>query len=895
MQKHQTCTYIPEIESVSLRTRQRPRKRHTCYPRESNSSYGVVNSSLRIIKHCLRGWFSHFIITLFAFCGETMTATCDTQSHASPEFTSPATTIMAPREFMQRSGSSRSSLASSGDESTVILMTMDNSNNSIFDDTIEDTETSMSIACHDMSQRSLGEKWMMGDNAGPSLPMAPMEKLEQSTKEVFFSQMNSSLVSLSFSDYYDDGRKQKECIDETQNSYSYHPELEEEDPELAFFQKENGYISPRTPIQIWEQRQRMAKKIDWVKHLVNNMPVPSIAETDPMCFKEKVPSKTTVATQSSPKRNVFPKASTDVVVKPPQRTLSPPMLSMPAAVKAAHTSISPATTGFGRTISQMPSMTQATLVPTSNATEGQVVQTSRSPFKEDVETVLKPPQRTMSPNVPLAAAAASSAPSLPSSCASCPAAADDTTAERISCQTSSCATNENTTVTHGTRRAHFASYRPMSVATLEMAIDTVIRADEPPLYMNRAGKQRRLSFGYVLHQGFDKTQPACEILEGCLDRMDEWLGNEEHIEKDGEEGQSTNTGMRALGSTPKPIKNSTATSKPKMLKSILKKVKRRLSGMSGRRGSFFGNKSVQKNAPKVPNRRGSFQRGSWMPAPGRRGSMGRRGSFLGSSSKGKENGSESSSIAPRKPTRRRSNHGPDEEGPGFRRRGSFLSGLWGGNGGGVAGNTETVTNSSPNKPTRRRSWLHGSGKDGGKGDKVSSPTQPSRTDSFSGDISISPPQKGPEPTLAKKPAKTSSVPNSTSIPQAAVLGPAKPRRRTSWFGSGNRDEKSSFTKTRQPRRRLSWFGSNISTKVSRRTSADFEVMSSTSASSLMQPTIATLPLSTSDLLKTPERKLRVISFKPVGRRVSFVATTSPIMLPRTHRIRSEDSARRLSL
>ena len=53
------------------------------------------------------------------------------------------------------------------------------------------------------------------------------------------------------------------------------------------------------------------------------------------------------------------------------------------------------------------------------------------------------------------------------------------------------------------------------------------------------------------------------------------------------------------------VTSKSTPTKPKALKSILKKVKRRLSGMAGKR-SFFGHHTVESSAPKCPGRRGSM-------------------------------------------------------------------------------------------------------------------------------------------------------------------------------------------------------------------------------------------------------------------------------------------------
>ena len=149
------------------------------------------------------------------------------------------------------------------------------------------------------------------------------------------------------------------------------------------------------------------------------------------------------------------------------------------------------------------------------------------------------------------------------------------------------------------RRAQFATHKSMSVARMEMTVDTVIKAHERPEFTEM--KKRRLSFGYVMQQGYDKAIPACAVVQGWVDRIDEW--------------------------DPNPTKGDKINSKPTKIKSILKKMKKRLSFGSGRRGSFFGNKKVQANAPKQPGRRGSFQRGLWTVAV-------RRGSFWGSDTNG---------------------------------------------------------------------------------------------------------------------------------------------------------------------------------------------------------------------------------------------------------------------
>jgi hypothetical protein len=249
-------------------------------------------------------------------------------------------------------------------------------------------------------------------------------------------------------------------------------------------------------------------------------------------------------------------------------------------------------------------------------------------------------------------------------------------------------------------RAHFANNKSISVGRMEMTIDTVIKAHEKP-YAKEA--TRRLSFGYVLHQNFDKTTPACAIAQGWVDRMEEW--------------------------DPNPTKgDKVKESKPTRLKSILKTMKKRLSfgkgdsgsgngaygageraGRGARRRSFLGTRDVQATAPKMPGRRGSFARGLWIVPVRRRSFLGntrdetsqtdssredaspessmsnksgrktiskRRGSFFGRACRRLSNGGrfsdgdgQSKGLAspPQKPHRRCS-----QDGSQVQRRGSFL-------------------------------------------------------------------------------------------------------------------------------------------------------------------------------------------------------------------------------
>eukprot|EP00977_Amphora_coffeiformis_P015006 scaffold4286_cov92-Amphora_coffeaeformis.AAC.6 len=220
-----------------------------------------------------------------------------------------------------------------------------------------------------------------------------------------------------------------------------------------------------------------------------------------------------------------------------------------------------------------------------------------------------------------------------------------------------------------TKRAYFANYKPMSVARMELTMDTVIKAHEGP--MTDSSKSRRMSFGYVLRQNFDKAAPAAAIVKGCLERLDEW--------------------------DPKPYLQEKVPSKPSKIKSILKKIQKRLSLTGGgRRGSFFGNKHVQANFPKNPGRRGSFQKASWVlpivplpdtvhgspRKPSRRQSQDgssvakRRGSLLDGIARRFSNGGRRFSshggnddnLPPHKPSRRCSQDGAQ-------RRGSFLGGI----------------------------------------------------------------------------------------------------------------------------------------------------------------------------------------------------------------------------
>lgn len=184
---------------------------------------------------------------------------------------------------------------------------------------------------------------------------------------------------------------------------------------------------------------------------------------------------------------------------------------------------------------------------------------------------------------------------------------------------------------------------------METVMDTVIRAE------NSLKKDRRLSFGFAFTQQYDKARPACVIAEGCLTRMNQW--------------------------DPNPNKGESTNSKPKKLKSILKKIGSTFTPrFPMRRGSFFGNKDVQTSAPQRPGRRGSFynedtqqQVKGGTAAPAR---PARRGSFLGFSNGGKT--SDQLSPAPKKPGR----------------RSSFLG-----------GKTDRVSQSDVSKPQRRLSFL----------------------------------------------------------------------------------------------------------------------------------------------------------------------------------------------
>jgi len=152
----------------------------------------------------------------------------------------------------------------------------------------------------------------------------------------------------------------------------------------------------------------------------------------------------------------------------------------------------------------------------------------------------------------------------------------------------------------------------------------MIKAHEGPMSKS---KDRRMSFGYVLRQNFDKTAPAAATLKGCLDRLDEW--------------------------DPKPFVQEKVPSKPSKIKSILKKIQKRLSiSGGGRSGSFLGAKHVQANLPAEPQRRESFQKASWiLPI------VPLRDTVHGS---------------PRKPSRRQSQNDSSPV-PSAERRGSFFS------------------------------------------------------------------------------------------------------------------------------------------------------------------------------------------------------------------------------
>lgn len=219
------------------------------------------------------------------------------------------------------------------------------------------------------------------------------------------------------------------------------------------------------------------------------------------------------------------------------------------------------------------------------------------------------------------------------------------------------------------KRARFAAIKPMSVARMELTMDTVIKAHEGPNSFSQ--KNRRMSFGYVLRQEFEKAAPACVIVQGCLERMDEW--------------------------DPKPFAEGTVSSKPSKIKSILKKIKKRLSITGGRRRSFLGTKEVQANSPKKPGRRGSFQKASWT-IPQRdcsshsQNCSKRRGSLLGNMARRFSNDG-SAPWSPTKPTRQTSQDAAQ-------RKGSFL--------GNIArrfsnGGNASCTNTPPRKPGRRSS------------------------------------------------------------------------------------------------------------------------------------------------------------------------------------------------
>lgn len=764
----------------------------------------------------------------------------------------------------------------------------------------------MPITYHDLSQRSLGGEWMMG-NAGPSQPMAPMEKLQHLSSRHLNSPNQNSISmmdqSLTFSDYYGED-KHGNSKSGFQSSFSYHPELEEEEyPECSAHQadEDEEYNSPRTPIRFWEEREKV---VDKNGELHGHVPAPAIhlpQSADSKWVKEKGPL--TMAMHSPPPRTGSPALPLSVpcsppsakekipalIVKPPQRSVSPTMESMPPVIKPPQRSASPTTISTQMTTSAT-SLSSPHPDSPSASVHHQVVQLPSLPFSKEgdatermMPVVVKPPQRTISPST---SSASSSGGSRSGGLAQLPgAAAADTIGEEVLTsprparrRLGSSGRVKTNTHDNPARRDDFSNFRPMSVARLEMAIDTVIRADEPPLYMANGGKQRRLSFGYVLHQGFDKTQPACEILEGCLDRMDEWYKDKN---AEGEQGVSSEASTASRRST---AKLPAATSKPKLLKSILKKVKRRLSGIAEKRGSFFGNKGVQKDAPKAPNRRGSFQPMSWMPSPVR------RGSFFGSSPS-----NDSGDKSPSRPSRRISGLGSGENDTDTRRRGSFLSGLWGGGGGGFEANAENPNVSSPAKPTRRRSWLNGNGNNSNDS-KFSSPTRPVRKGSFTRASQglpcapLSPSQTESEVVQASK----------ASLPEAP-LSPKKTRRRTSWFGSKD-ENKSGET---QPPRRGSWFG-NKSSKVSRQASSDeTEITSSSVVSSdeeikktSSQPSTTT---AAQDLKANKEITAARLFPLALNRRASYTpsttstTTTSAPAVRRTHRVRSEASVRRLSL
>lgn len=761
----------------------------------------------------------------------------------------------------------------------------------------------MPIEYQNLSQRSLGGEWMIG-NAGPSQPMAPMEKLQHlSCRHLNSANQNSISTmdqSLTFSDYYGDDKQGNARINFQNSLSSYHPELDEESAEFSAHQadEDEEYNSPRTPIRFWEEREKV---VDRNGELYEHVPAPIIHSSqspDSKWVKEKGPP--TMAMQSPPPRTGSSTKPLSVPcspphdkekmpsrsVRPPRRTVSPTMESMPPLIKPPQRSVSPTTISTHIT-------TSATSLsfphPDSpSACVHQVVFPSLPFSKDDYATermmpvIVKPPQRTISPTASSSSARSDGPTKVPGPGATDPSSSEEgLTSPRPARQRLGSSGRVNTSTHNNTaRRAKFLNYRPMSVARFEMAIDTIIRADEPPSHMSMGGKQRRLSFGYVLHQGFDKTQPACEIVEGCLDRMGEWYNKDMDGkgEKSGSSDAST-TSRRSTAMMP------AATSKPRLLKSILKKVKRRLSGIAEKRGSFFGNKAVQKDAPKAPNRRGSFQPMSWMPSPVR------RGSFVGSSSS-----ADGGDKRPSRPSRRRSGLGYAEKDVEPRRRGSILSGLWGGGGGGFEANAKNPNVSSPAKPTRRRSWLNGNGNNTDDS-KFFLPARPVRKGSFAGasHAPMSPSQTETEVVQASY--KAASL-------LEAPLSPKKARRRTSWFGSNSskHENESDYT---QRTRRGSWFGNKSSTASRHASSDETEITCSVVSSdeemkkASSQPSTTTTATATQDLKANKEITARRFLFSSVNRRASFTVssttTTTAPAVRRTHRVRSEASVRRLSL
>lgn len=299
----------------------------------------------------------------------------------------------------------------------------------------------------------------------------------------------------------------------------------------------------------------------------------------------------------------------------------------------------------------------------------------------------------------------------------------------------------------------------MSVARLETALDTLVKASAKEDDYQMLNNGSCLRFGFVLHQDFDKAAPACQIIEGCLERMDEWCNNANEPLNDGD----------TLVVKTKPKKNR----QPKVLKSILKKVKRRLSGISEkneqarivasnggrRRGSFFGNQQVQSSAPKCPGRRGSMEpelTDFALVSPPRR-----RGSFWGSSV-----GASGTSITTASTDMNSSSsHSQTPQAP--RRRGSFLSG-WGSSN--ISNNYVAAQKSqpvqAPARPQRRLSWLGGSGLQAQAQDPIQAPSaRLGRRRSFLGGNYKS---------------------NNDDNAAAKAEAQSKPRRRLSFLGGGRR-------------------------------------------------------------------------------------------------------------